>query len=222
VAARPAERVLATYAAVDQAAHQLRQQGDPRGLDALRADLLTDLVLAGASQDVSGGRAPAADPVLVRITGTAGALLGRDETPADLDGYGPVPARMLRDLAFTAGAVWRPLLADPTKIDVPSPDRYTPTPRLAEAVRVADGTCRWPGCRQPAWRADLDHVIPHDAGGPTTATNLASLCRRHHRIKTHTKWGVRLDAHRRLHVTSPLGQTATTSPKHLPPDHPPP
>jgi HNH endonuclease len=163
-----------------------------------------------------GGR----DRVLVRITGTAGALLDLDESPADLDGYGPVPASVLRELAYTAGAIWQPLLADPRQIPVRNPESYIPPPRLAAAIRVADGTCRWPGCGQPARRCDLDHVVPHADGGRTVADNLVSLCRRHHRIKTHSTWQVHLDEQRRLHVTSPLGQTRTTSPRHPPPAHP--
>jgi hypothetical protein len=214
--------VLATYAAVDHGAHQLRRAGDPRGLDALRADLLTDLVpdwRRRNAPDSPGSRPGAGDGrgrVLVRITGTAGALLGHDDSPAELDGYGPVPAGVLRELAYTVCAVWQPLLADPRKILVRDPGGYVPPPALAAAVRLADGTCRWPGCGQPAWRCDLDHVVPHADGGETTADNLVALCRRHHRIKTHSTWRVRLDEHRRLHVTSPLGQTAETSPRHPP------
>jgi hypothetical protein len=37
-------------------------------------------------------------------------------------------------------------------------------------------------------QADLDHTTPHDDGGPTTRGNLIPLCRRHHRLKTHTRW----------------------------------
>jgi Domain of unknown function (DUF222) len=255
----PAERVTATFNVVDHAARELRRAGDARGLDALRADLLTDLVLAGAggtSGDKDGGvgrtgetgghgedaagrdgtedgggdgngiaggdgehppRGWLGGRVLLRITGSAGALLSADDSPGELDGYGPISADLLRELAYTAGAVWQPLLADPEKIPVRDPGRYVPPPRLAAAVRAVDGTCRWPGCRQPAWRCDLDHAVPHAAGGVTKADNLAAMCRSHHRLKTHTKWKVRLDEQRRLHVTSPLGQTATTRPRHRAP-----
>ena len=30
--------------------------------------------------------------------------------------------------------------------------------------------------------------LPHDRGGPTCGCNLAPLCRKHHRAKTHTPW----------------------------------
>jgi 5-methylcytosine-specific restriction endonuclease McrA len=35
----------------------------------------------------------------------------------------------------------------------------------------------------------MDHVIPYAAGGPTASENIAPLCRRHHRLKTHSPWG---------------------------------
>ncbi|PVG82960.1 DUF222 domain-containing protein [Nocardioides gansuensis] len=74
---------------------------------------------------------------------------------------------------------------------------YTPSPRLQRQVQLRDGTCVFPHCSRPARRCDLDHVIPydHDAAaegrpqpGPTTTSNLACLCRRHHRLKTHGRW----------------------------------
>jgi len=43
----------------------------------------------------------------------------------------------------------------------------------------------FPWCTRAARRCDKDHVIPHSAGGTTCSCNLAPLCRRHHRLKTH-------------------------------------
>ena len=62
-------------------------------------------------------------------------------------------------------------------------DRYRPTKDLERALRVRDEHCRFPGCRQPFWRCDVDHS--HDAarGGETSERNLAHLCRRHHTLK---------------------------------------
>ena len=38
---------------------------------------------------------------------------------------------------------------------------------LADLVRTRDAACRFPGCRQPAHRCDLDHVTPWPAGATT-------------------------------------------------------
>ena len=52
---------------------------------------------------------------------------------------------------------------------------YRPPPRLREYVTARDLTCRNPVCRQPAWRADLDHTkpwAPGGTGGPTCRCNV--------------------------------------------------
>ena len=52
-------------------------------------------------------------------------------------------------------------------------------PALRRALQHRDGGCRFPGC---GVRIGEGHHIRHWAhGGPTTLSNLAMLCRRHHR-----------------------------------------
>jgi hypothetical protein len=65
---------------------------------------------------------------------------------------------------------------------------YQPPPRLREFVTARDVTCRFPTCRQPVWRCDLDHSVPFDKGGKTCSCNLGGLCRFHHQIKQHFGW----------------------------------
>jgi hypothetical protein len=68
---------------------------------------------------------------------------------------------------------------------------YTPSPRLREQVVATNPTCVFPHCTRPAGGADLDHIESYDADDPATATSstqLAPLCRRHHRVKTHGGW----------------------------------
>ncbi len=85
-----------------------------------------------------------------------------------------------------------------------STDAYAVPDRIREQIVLRDRTCVFPWCTRPARACDIDHVIPydHDAAdldrpqpGPTTSSNLAALCRTHHRLKTHTSW--------RYHHTSP-------------------
>jgi hypothetical protein len=66
---------------------------------------------------------------------------------------------------------------------------YETPGRLVEQSALVDETCVFPWCTRPARRTDCDHVIPHAEGGPTCSCNIARLCRRHHRLKTHTAWG---------------------------------
>lgn len=51
-------------------------------------------------------------------------------------------------------------------------------------VRARDGGCIFPGCTVPARKCQLDHRIPFDDGGKTTAENLFLLCQHHHNLKT--------------------------------------
>jgi 5-methylcytosine-specific restriction endonuclease McrA len=69
-------------------------------------------------------------------------------------------------------------------------DQYQVPDRLADQAAERDLTCVFPWCTRPAEDCDTDHVIPYSEGGPTASDNLAPLCRRHHRLKTHhCGWG---------------------------------
>ncbi len=69
-----------------------------------------------------------------------------------------------------------------------SVEGYEIPDRLREQTQLRTGTCVFPWCTRPARTADCDHVISYDQGGSTCSCNLAALCRRHHRLKTHTAW----------------------------------
>ncbi len=113
---------------------------------------------------------------------------------------------------------------------------YETPDRLAEQSAHVDGSCVFPWCTRPARTADCDHVIEHAAGGtdgPTCSCNIARLCRRHHRLKTHTAWRYTVlergsylwtsphgyqfhrDRTGTLDVTPPTGPGTATSPRHL-------
>ena len=74
-------------------------------------------------------------------------------------------------------------------------EAYEVPARIAEQVALRDVTCAFPWCTRPARRlhpdqhpCDCDHVVPHARGGATCTCQLAPLCRRHHRLKTHGGW----------------------------------
>ena len=104
-------------------------------------------------------------------------------------GNSQVTAGQVRDWCQTAGSVVGEAGDRPGR---PRPGRVrwcrTGTPRL---VALRDKTCVFPWCSRPARRCDKDHSVPHSSGGPTCPCNLAPLCRRHHRIKTHGAWTYR-------------------------------
>ncbi|RNM11016.1 HNH endonuclease signature motif containing protein [Nocardioides pocheonensis] len=65
---------------------------------------------------------------------------------------------------------------------------YQPSPTLTEQIELRDRTCVFPWCQRPARGCDKDHIVPWQEGGSTSSDNLAALCRRHHRLKTHGGW----------------------------------
>ncbi|MDO9455793.1 MAG: HNH endonuclease, partial [Nocardioides sp.] len=87
----------------------------------------------------------------------------------------------------------------------PATEAYRPTEAIREQVRLRDGTCVFPGCHRR--HVDLDHIVPFDADGPTSVENLAMLCRRHHRAKTHGHWSYRVLEPGLYEWTSPTGIT---------------
>ncbi|MGH3793866.1 MAG: DUF222 domain-containing protein [Pseudonocardiaceae bacterium] len=179
----PADDATAAYARLDILARDLPAD-DPRGMDARRADALTDLLLG---RDVHG---EPQTTVEVQVNLDVATLTGLADNPGDLAGYGPIPAEMARELV-TAARRWRAALVDEHTGQLTDLSAaYRPRRLLNLFVQARDRTCCFPGCRQPAHRCDLDHTIPHDDGGPTVAANLGPLCRYHHRLKTHTSWSL--------------------------------
>jgi 5-methylcytosine-specific restriction endonuclease McrA len=70
-------------------------------------------------------------------------------------------------------------------------DSHDPPGWMRDLVHLRDSHCIFPRCQVDARSCDLDHTIPYDENGPpgqTTPTNLAALCRRHHRAKTTGRW----------------------------------
>ena len=89
---------------------------------------------------------------------------------------------------------------------------YRPPPRLREFVIARDVTCRSPACRQPAWRADLDHTHPYDDDGRTCGCNLGGACRGHHQLKQHPRWKLEQTRPGEFRWTTPAGRTYTITP----------
>jgi hypothetical protein len=84
-------------------------------------------------------------------------------------------------------------------------DAYRPTPTQREQAVLTNATCVYPHCGRPSRSADLDHVVESERGGPTDSSNLAPLCRGHHRYKTHAGWTVVRTGPTAFTWTSPHG-----------------
>lgn len=200
----PAPEADLVFTALDAGAARLGPD-DPRGVDARRADVLVGWAVSALDDPARSAAEGQRPRPAVAVTVDLPTLLGLAENPGELAGYGPIPASLARALA--ADGAWRRLVTDPLSGALLDHGRttYAPPAALADFVRARDRSCRFPGCRVPAARCDLDHVRPFDAGGTTCAANLVALCRRHHRLKTFAGWTLALAADAGVSWTSPVG-----------------
>jgi hypothetical protein len=82
--------------------------------------------------------------------------------------------------------------------------------RVRNQVRITAPACVFPYCEHPAETCDLDHIDEWDDNGPkdqTRTSNLAPLCRLHHRMKTFTAWRYHQGLPGLYYWTSPVGDT---------------
>lgn len=204
-----------------------------RTRDELRADALSDLLLSGApSSDLArtiqtplgglhariqvmipAGALISALPASPNALGSATPFIPSDEigaptapAPPVLIGHGPIDPGTARRLAGEASH-WDVIGEHRESGEVLSVDRYRPSPQMRRLLGARDQHCRFPGCRVPIARCDIDHTVDAARGGPTATTNLAHLCRGHHTLKHHTGWRVRQRGGGELEWQSPTGRT---------------
>lgn len=212
----PAEQGIAAWTSLTRHARAARAAGDPRSHGQVMADTLVERLT---------GQAPgSAIPIEIGLTMTAGTLLGTDDVPAELHGYGPIPADLALDLAGQAdappdgiaAATWvRRLFTDPVDDTVVRADtrRRRFDGALARLIRFRDQVCTDPYCTAPI--RHLDHVTPYRDGGPTTAANGAGLCERGNYVKDMPGWSRHVrdeEGTRAIEITTPTGHIYATSP----------
>ena len=169
---------------------------------------------------VTGQADAVAVPVEIQLVITDRTLLAGDATPAQVPGYGPVPAGWARDLvAGVAEAnsatgpepatMWlRRLYTHPatgTHVGMDSTRRVFEG-GLRRFLVTRDGTCRTPWCDAPIQH--VDHVLDHAAGGATSADNGQGYCVRCNLTKQHPGW--RTDVIH-PHVVGDLTHTVVTT-----------
>jgi len=121
---------------------------------------------------------------------------------------GPITKTQLREWIGTGKVTIRPIIhhsapgnepaSDPA--GDPAVDQHDPSETIKEQVLLRNQVCVFPGCNRDSRACDLDHVIPYVPfgqpdyqPGQTRPSNLAPLCRYHHRVKTHAGWSYQID-----------------------------
>ncbi len=222
----PVADAVAVYAALGREADGRRADGEDRTRDQIMADALVERVTGHAA-----GK-PAS--VEVQLVMTDRSLLGRHHEPAVLAGFGVVPAEWAWQLiaaaaegsAEGADAVWlRRLFTAPGTGELVSMDskaRRFPA-GLTRFLVARDGWCRTPWCDAPLRHGD--HIVPHHAGGPTSALNGQGLCEECNHTKQAPWWRSRprrgAGGHT-VEITTPTGHRYRSTAPPLPGAGPPP
>ncbi|WP_127125968.1 HNH endonuclease signature motif containing protein [Georgenia sp. SYP-B2076] len=219
-----ADLAEATRVVLDSLAVAAKFETDTRTLDQRRADAFTDVftTLLDRGVDPRGQDLPTfhGRRAQVHVTIGAGTLLGTDDEPAVLGGHGPIPADLARCLA--QDGTWRALFTDAAgEFTALGTHAYRPGADLTRTVIARDVTCTFPGCRQPAWKSDLDHIDSYDPAvaaqlEQTTKIRLQALCRRHHNLKTQKIWDATRAPDGAITWTAPTGHTYTRKPDRPP------
>jgi 5-methylcytosine-specific restriction endonuclease McrA len=155
--------------------------GDPAAAAPTRAqqqaDALALLAETALHHDLDPGAPGERYQVVVHVDA---AVLADPAQPGQsvLDEGGHVSAETSRRLACDASRVVMRHDPEGQVVEVGARTRTIP-PALRRALQHRDRNCRFPGCQV---RVGQGHHVRHWAeGGPTTLSNLALLCRRHHR-----------------------------------------
>jgi hypothetical protein len=165
------------------------EPGDDVGADSNTA------VGAGGAKTAAGGESRGSGPSWwirpqVLVTVPVFSLIGLTEEPAMLDGHGPIPASMARDLvANGAGSFYR-VLVDPrdgAPLEI-GRTSYRVGTAMRNWLRMQDARCPFPGSSNHSLDNEADHILAWHHGGTTGISNLGQPCPKHHKLRHTSGW----------------------------------
>jgi hypothetical protein len=205
--------------AINDRAEALGRAGDDRNVGVRRFDALADFVLGPVHQSV-GTDGAVERPATRRATTLLGldldTLLGLNEHPGELVGYGPITAETARRIAADSTLrrmVTDPLTGDTLDLGLTS---YRPSAALQRLIEATYPTCTMPGCSRPSIQCEIDHRHERHEGGGTDRCNLKPLCKMHHQMKTKGRWRVDANPDGSETWTSYLGFSYVKKPRNFP------
>ncbi|WP_457963328.1 HNH endonuclease [Arthrobacter sp. D1-29] len=192
----PAVTAVAIWNRTTAVARGLQGIDETRNLPQLRADAFATALLGGNGGSVgdggeagNSGRVPT-PRAEVLVTVPVFALLGATDEPAVLDGYGPIPASMARDVVANGADSFHRVLVDPrdgAPLEI-GRKSYRLTKAMRTWLRMRDGRCPFPGCSNHSLDNEADHLLAWQKGGTTGVSNLGQPCPRHHRLRHTSAW----------------------------------
>lgn len=153
----PAPQAIACYQALREKAIAMRSSGDPRSLGQLMADLLYERLTGRSVVD--------GIDVEVGLVITDSALFTGTSEAAFLDGYGPIPAELARELLRPQGPADETSSADDEAAPSPAGEASAPEVGQASAPEMGETPPASPG--DPAADADA-----HGAERPAQETDI--------------------------------------------------
>jgi 5-methylcytosine-specific restriction endonuclease McrA len=173
---------------------------DPPTFGQQQADALTLIAETALHQGLDPGTAGERYQVVVHVD--AAVLADADALGQSIVDGARVSAETSQRLACDASRVVMRHDADGGITEIGARTRTIP-PALRRALHHRDQGCRFPGCGS---RFGQGHHIRHWAhGGPTALSNLATLCRRHHRAVHEEGYQVTREASGDLSFRTPQG-----------------
>ena len=139
------------------------------------------------------------------------------DAPAEVIGYGPVPAGVARDIVAEAAQAWvRRLWTDPQSGRIERFDvRARRFPKsVRDVVIVRDRFCRTPWCGAPI--RHIDHPERYSDGGPTTLEHSQGLCEQCNYAKEDPGWRARVADDGSVVTRTPTGHAYVSAPPRLP------
>jgi hypothetical protein len=173
-----------------------------QSLGECRAAVLVDLILGKEHEQVT---------THINVTVAMTTLLGLNENPGELSGYGAITAEHARELA--QNATWRRIITDDTGKLLETNRKRHLSPDLIDYIKMRDRSCRQPGCSVRAERSEIDHTIRREHHGVNSPDNTAALCRFHNLMRERSDWNLEQPMEGTLVFTSPAGRSYVTTPE---------
>jgi hypothetical protein len=209
----PSDSYAEIKACLEARAHQVPTDGETPW-DQRCSDAFTEIIRSPSGADAG---IPAADPFFVVAHVQLGTLVessGQSTAlAAELDHAGLIDSETIRRIACDA-TVAIAVDDDVGHTMYEGRARRFPTQAQRREILRRDRHCRFPDCTNVTF-ANVHHIVPWEAGGPTDIGNLVLQCLHHHHLVHSNGWIMKGNANKELTIVGPSGRVMTSRPSPL-------